>query len=469
MKKTRTLILGAGPTGLGAALRLNELGDQDWQIIDAAPAPGGLARSFKDPQGFTWDIGGHVQFSHYEVFDEWMDRALGADGWISHERESWVWMRDRFIPYPFQNNIRHLPKEEVWSCVRALLALHVSPKPPDWKPANFGEWIDATFGEGIGKVFMRPYNYKVWAFPPEDMTYGWIGERVAVTDLSRVLENILLSKDDLSWGPNAKFRFPKEGGTGRIWERIADLAGRARIRLDNAVTGISLKDKKASLADGSVIQFDRCLSTIPLDSLVGIAKESGSAEKALASRLRFSTSNIVGVGMEGRPPPALATKAWMYFPEDDCPFYRVTVFSNYSPKNVPDAKTQWSLMAEVSESPKKPLRQEKLVEDVIQGLRNTKLLPAGQKILSQWAFRAGHGYPTPFLGRDDVLKGLHSFFEPHGVFSRGRFGGWKYEVSNQDHSFMQGWEWVGRMDRGEEEVTYFKPAVANAGRGRPVR
>lgn len=26
---------------------------------------------------------------------------------------------------------------------------------------------------------------------------------------------------------------------------------------------------------------------------------------------------------------------WLYYPEDDCPFYRVTIFSNYSPNNCP--------------------------------------------------------------------------------------------------------------------------------------
>jgi protoporphyrinogen oxidase len=61
----RFLIIGSGPTGLGAAYRLKELGHSDFLIVEAASHVGGLASSFRDEKGFTWDIGGHVQFSHY--------------------------------------------------------------------------------------------------------------------------------------------------------------------------------------------------------------------------------------------------------------------------------------------------------------------------------------------------------------------------------------------------------------------
>ena len=71
------LILGAGPTGLGAAWRLEESGRKDWLLLEGASQAGGLAASFVDKQGFTWDIGGHVQFSHYEYFDRAMDDFLG--------------------------------------------------------------------------------------------------------------------------------------------------------------------------------------------------------------------------------------------------------------------------------------------------------------------------------------------------------------------------------------------------------
>jgi protoporphyrinogen oxidase len=61
----RVVILGAGPTGLGAANRLLELGHTNFHIYDRSGQVGGLAASYKDPQGFVWDVGGHVQFSHY--------------------------------------------------------------------------------------------------------------------------------------------------------------------------------------------------------------------------------------------------------------------------------------------------------------------------------------------------------------------------------------------------------------------
>ena len=35
-------------------------------LVEREATVGGLARSFRDEHGCTWDIGGHVVFSHYE-------------------------------------------------------------------------------------------------------------------------------------------------------------------------------------------------------------------------------------------------------------------------------------------------------------------------------------------------------------------------------------------------------------------
>jgi protoporphyrinogen oxidase len=452
----RVVILGAGPTGLGAAVRLKELGHRHFHVYDRASQVGGLATSHKDPQGFTWDIGGHVQFSHYRYFDALMVAALG-DKWLNHERESWVWIEDRFVPYPFQNNIRYLTPESRWKCIQGLIQIYKQPF--QGRPRHFGEWIQATFGPGLADVFMEPYNFKVWAFPPAEMDYNWIGERVAVTDLEKVLYNVMHEKDDLSWGPNNTFQFPEKGGTGAVWEGVADLLGRENITLNADVASVDAEAKKVFFKDGTQVDYDVLITTLPLDVFVGLAQLEHLKEPA--GRLRYSSSNIIGVGLSGKPPSTLSKKCWMYFPEGNCPFYRVTVFSNYSPNNVPDIGSQWSLMAEVSESHHKPVDTEQVVEETIEGMFKTKLINKSHDVLSTWYYRAHHGYPTPALGRDAALNAIHPDLEKHSIYSRGRFGGWKYEVSNQDHSLMQGVELVDRLALGVPEVTYWFPGTAN--------
>ena len=98
------LVVGAGPTGLGAAWRLDSR-QQDcatsWILVEAGARPGGLAGSVRDDAGFTWDLGGHVLYSHYELFDELLDDLLGT-AWEEHERAGWIYTYDRWVPYPIQ-------------------------------------------------------------------------------------------------------------------------------------------------------------------------------------------------------------------------------------------------------------------------------------------------------------------------------------------------------------------------------
>ena len=112
----RVVIIGAGPTGLGAATRLNQLGHANWDLYEKSDIAGGLARSFVDENNFTWDIGGHVIFSHYKYFDDVLDAVV--KDWNHMVREAWVWSHDTFIPYPFQNNIHRLPVDVQLKCIK---------------------------------------------------------------------------------------------------------------------------------------------------------------------------------------------------------------------------------------------------------------------------------------------------------------------------------------------------------------
>lgn len=450
----RVVVIGAGPTGLGAGYRLKELGHANFRMYDRHPYVGGLAHSFTDDAGFTWDIGGHVMFSHYTYYDQCFDKLMG-DEFTLNDRECWVRMLNRWVPYPFQNNIRYLPREIAFECLSGLIKAQTgrgkvaSPA----QAANFAEFIDAVFGEGIAEHFMRPYNFKVWAHPPEMMNKTWIGERVAIIDIDRALRNLVLEQDDFGWGPNNRFKFPLKGGTGEFYRRLGEVL-REETTLNAKVKSIDVDRRVVTFADGSTDRYDALVSTMPLDVLCRdvLVGDVPAGIRQTATRLRHSSGYMVGIGIR-RPCPS--TKSWMYFPGEECPFYRVTYLSNYSPFMTPDKDRHYSLLCEISESEFKPVDKAAVVESTIRGLENAGLLEPGERndIVTTWVYHADYSYPTPTVDRDEILSEVIPWLESRGVYSRGRFGMWKYEVSNTDHSLMQGVELVNRLLLNEKEHT----------------
>jgi protoporphyrinogen oxidase len=445
----KILILGAGPCGLGAAYQLHKLGYRDWVLLEQNSHVGGLSASFIDNKGFTWDMGGHVLFSHYPYFDSAVAEVLG-DQYYEHMRESWVRILGTWVPYPFQNNIRHLPDEALKECIQGLRSKSGAPSDAD----NFREWMESVFGAGIVKYFMEPYNRKVWGVPLDSMSREWIGERVSIIDIERIERNILEKRDDVSWGPNNRFRFPKHAGTGSIFEGIA-MPFRERIRFGAEIVHADLGQRVVTCADGAAFDYDILINTSPLDVFVSNTTDAPEMVRVAATTLVHNGGLIVGLGLSG---VRLDTKCWMYFPESNSPFYRVTNFHNYSPYNVPggDVGSFFSLMCETTYSSHKPVESSTIIQTTIDGLVNSGMIEFGQvkDILSSYLIDIPYSYPVPTLGRDRALEIIHTYLESRGVFSRGRFGAWKYEVANMDHSFMQGVEVVDRILGGAEERVF---------------
>ena len=229
-------MIGAGPTALGAAYRLYELSKEFTNIslinFEQSGKPGGLAASERDDQGFLWDMGGHVVFSHYEFFDRVLDRAI--KDWNVRKRAAYAFMKGsdgkrRFIPYPVQNNIEVMDKVDQQKSLSGLE--EIAANPTKEKPANFDQWLLRSFGAGLSEVFMSKYSRKVWTVDPTEMNSVWTGERVAVPDIIKIMRKIAeydngASAKDSAWGPNNVFRFPRCKGTGGIWQAVADLVPR---------------------------------------------------------------------------------------------------------------------------------------------------------------------------------------------------------------------------------------------------
>ena len=453
----RIVIIGAGPTGLGAGYRLQELGHDDWVILEAADYVGGLATSFTDDKGFTYDIGGHVMFSHYSYYDDLVDKLMGGD-YTELEREAWVWMEDRFIPYPFQNNIRALEPQTVFECVEGLVRAQRDQKPFE----NFKEWVDALFGPGIAKHFMIPYNFKVWATPAELMNYVWIGERVSVVNAEAVLRNVILEEDQVSWGPNNTFKYPLRGGTGFLYDGLRTYVD-DHLELETPVTSIDPVAKQVHTKDGRTWDYDVLLNTMPLNRLVDSMESVPAAVRKAKEGLHWSGSHIVGVGLDR---PANSTKNWIYFPEPEVPFYRVTYLSNYSPYITPEPD-QTLFLTETSRSQHKPEPADTIVDRVIDGLIDTKLMDESDRdlIATTWRCSPDMSYPVPSTTRDAALGTIQPWLRSQGIWSRGRFGAWLYEIGNMDHSAMQGVEFVDHVLSGEPETVWIPRGEGDEGAG----
>ena len=453
----RIVIIGAGPTGLGAGYRLQELGHDDFVILEANDYVGGLATSFTDDAGFTYDIGGHVMFSHYPYYDALVDKLMGGD-YTELQREAWVWTEGRFIPYPFQNNIKDLEPETVLECVMGL----IEAQKRDHRPTNFAEWIHAVMGPGIARHFMIPYNFKVWATPAELMNYVWIGERVSVVDVEKVLRNVIFDTADVSWGPNNTFKYPLRGGTGYLYEALRDFVD-DHLVLEAPVVSLDPRAREVRTSDGRVFGYDALLSTMPLNRLVGLTEGVPDAVRRAAGGLHWSGSHIVGVGVDR---PAETSKNWVYFPEPDVPFYRVTYLSNYSPYMTPEPD-QTLFLTETSHSPHKPEDASSIVERVIDGLVSTGLMEESERdlVVTTWLCSPALSYPVPSLTRDGSLGTIQPWLRSQGIWSRGRFGAWLYEIGNMDHSAMQGVEFANHVVLGEEETVWIPRGEGAEGAG----
>ncbi|KAL9097568.1 MAG: hypothetical protein Q9165_000464 [Trypethelium subeluteriae] len=373
------------------------------------------------------------------------------------QRISYVRYQEKWVPYPFQNNIAVLDQEEKARCLDDLIdaALEARVRAPSDKPKNFDEWNIRNVGNRLNEIFMRPYNFKVWAVPTSKMNATWVGERVAAPDVKLLTRNVILGKVAGNWGPNSTFRFPAHGGTGGIWIAVANTLEQEKTRfgVHGTVTRVDPETKKAYLKDGTIINYGSLISTMAIDSL---AQSTGDAKlQQMCKPLFYSSTNVIGVGVRGQRPGRIGDKCWLYFVEDNCPFYRATIFSNYSPFNQPEENVKlptkmlangkkptssvaqpgpyWSLMLEVSESSYKPVNHEAMLEDCIQGLINTSLLEPEDEIVSTYARRFDHGYPTPSVERNGALAEALPYLQNKDILSRGRFGAWKYEVGNQDH------------------------------------
>ena len=73
---------------------------------------------------------------------------------------------------------------------------------------------------------------------------------------------------------------------------------------------------------------------------------------------------------------------------------------------------------------------------------------SSDKIVSRQLLQVPYSYPVPTIGRDAALAVIQPWLMAHDIYSRGRFGAWRYEIGNTDHSVMMGVEVADHLVSG---------------------
>ena len=419
--ETEILIVGAGLAGLSAGYHL---GNRDHVIVEAEERVGGLCKSFRI-DGFHFDCTGHL--IHFRTGEgRKIITGLLGDRIQEHQRKSAIYLQERYTDYPFQANTYGLPPEIIKECVlgfaKTLLNHHKKPR-----VKNFRDWIDDTFGEGIARHFMVPYNEKLWQHDLSDIALDWVNWSIPKPTLEDVLNGALGIKNK-QFGYNPVFYYPSQGGIGMLPESFPV---RGQLLLKNAVTRVNLKKRKATLQDGTQIQYRYLLSTMPLHNLIQVLEDPPPRVTAVHSQLQYVSVLNVNLGIDRAN---ILPYHWVYFPEKDKPYYRIGCTSNFSSSVAPSGTS--CLYIEISLRSDRPHDVPALVQQTIDSLRLTGILRKEDRILAQYPVVLPYAYVVYNSGRKRAVERIQRYLNALDVYSFGRYGSWVY--SSMEDAVLEG-------------------------------
>lgn len=424
------IVIGAGISGLSAAYHLP---DKDYTILEKDSEAGGLCRSYSI-NGFRFDYTGHLLHFRDQETRKFVEDLLRGR-LASLERRSYIYSKGVYTPYPFQVNIHGLPPDVVRECLIGFI--HAWSKnnregTPGFedREKNFSEWIYDTFGAGIARHFMIPFNAKLWKVPLEEMTSDWVSWLVPRPTLEEVIDGAVgTGKRDL--GYNSTFLYPKSGGIGILPEAFLPYV--RNLRLSCGLDSIDIKERIILLQDGTRMRFDQIISTIPLPELVGITKDLPEWLSLSVRHLRYVSVYDINIGVKRG---CISDKHWIYFPEPEFVFYRVGFPMNFSREVAPPGTS--SIYAEVSYLPGDSIDEGFLRKRVIDGLISAGILKDNDEVLVMDIKDIKYAYAVYDRYRMDNIDKIKYWFEAHGIYTIGRYGSWEH--SSMEDAIRQGRE-----------------------------
>jgi len=437
------VIIGAGLAGLSTALHLT---DREHIVLEREPEAGGLCRSRRVGE-FVFDYTGHLLHLRDPEIVGLVDRLLpGAFEQI--ERRAAIRSHGKLLPYPFQANTYGLPPAVVFECVhgfwKSLRDGGSGPAGPAEKSRDgsqsFHHWTLETFGDGIAKHFMFPYNRKMWLRDLRDITADWVSWAVPKPTFEEVLRGAL-GQTNTGLGYNPRFRYPKHGGIGILPAAFAERVPNVRYGCD--VAGVDVARRTVRTSSGETIRYDALVLTAPLASFLARAEGLPDTLRELSKGLDWIDVYCLNLGIAR---PHVTDQHWIYFPEEVFPFYRVGSPSEFSATVAPKGCS--SLYVEIALRPADRPDEGRLVEVALDGLCRAGILRENDEIVSRDLVRLSPAYVVFDRARRAAMGPVLETLRSLDIHPIGRFGAWTY--SYMEAAIKDGIRTARRL-RGEPE------------------
>ncbi|HEV8702722.1 MAG TPA: FAD-dependent oxidoreductase [Candidatus Polarisedimenticolia bacterium] len=427
------VILGAGLTGLSAAYHLRTPS----VVLEREREVGGLARTHSE-NGFTFDCTGHLLHLRDPRVQSLVDAILPG-AFARHERRAMIYSNKVFTPYPFQANLHGLPPEVVQECVGGFveaLVRRAAEGEPDMTQLTFREWASRTFGAGIARHFMVPYNTKLWRTDLDEIECGWVSWSIPRPALKEVLDGAF-GATVRGLGYNPVFLYPRRGGISALPEALARRG--TEVRLNETVEAVDARARVVRLAGGREVRYEALVSTLPLDHLLRITRGLDGGLPEVGARLRAVRVLNISLGVDRDP---ISGAHWIYFPEPEFSFYRVGFPANLSPSLAPRGCS--SLYVERSLLRDEPFEEDEVVGAAVDDLRRAGILWKGDRVVYRRVQVLDPAYVIYDRFRAGSLPRVHETLQAAGIHSAGRFGSWEY--SSMEGAIQAGMELAGRLD-----------------------
>jgi protoporphyrinogen oxidase len=430
--KADTIVIGAGPAGLGAALALGDSA----VVLESRESVGGFCSSLTI-DGVIFDLGGHSFTTPHPNIRRLVFDALEME---EQNRDAWCWLDGEWVRYPFQEHFSELADSDSrYACQIGLEAAD------GWQDAtNFDEYLDRRFGRGITELFMRPYNRKLWGADLTRLDTNWVAERVAApfgsveTRKSKDPRRSPLPKEAL-------IAYPAKGGYGEIFQALAQ--GVVDLRFGHRVINIDPQTSTLRTASGETASWRRLISTLPLPALLRLIPNVPDAINSAVSTLEAVPLTLVMLVLNGRHE---TLRQRIYCPDANISGHKIVL--NHNSSRWLRALPRHGIQVELSEfSPfSNNTNATKLVDAVVAGLLRMALIPSSDCIRCAEVLRIPFGYPVQTHTRNYIVALARNWLSEHRIYTIGRFGEWAY--INSDEAFYRGHSLGTELSTSEEQV-----------------